>query len=129
MALSASRGDSFVPFFLLVVMAAFAVFVEGILGSRCLSFCFGLMTLQAQLTACVSRFPSVVALDAIDLERLRMLLMGERYLSLRGIEFNHVLCREDPTHHQHGKDKACKQTYSQNTLLHLFFTPFLCGLE
>jgi len=89
-----------------LVMAASAVFVESILRSECLSFGLGLVAILAKLAAGFTLLPCVVTFEAIDLQRLRMLLMGELNLPIRNIEDHLVLCGEDARCHQDGENET-----------------------
>ena len=95
------RTSSFVRF-LCLVMAPFAVLVIGIFVSQILSLRFVLMAVLAELPAGVAFLPRMVAFDAIDLQRLRMFLVGKLYLHIRVVINDLILCK-DARNHQDGE--------------------------
>ena len=80
----------FVGFFCLI-MAAFAVLVESILGSKGFSFSLGLVAFHAKLAGGLPFLPGVVAFQAIDLQSFRMFRMGKLHLPISRVEFDHIL--------------------------------------
>jgi len=95
------RTSSFVRF-LCLVMAPFAVLVIGILVRQILSLRFVLMAVLAELPAGVAFLPRMVAFDAIDLQRLRMFLVGKLYLPIRVVINDLILCK-NARYHQDGE--------------------------
>jgi len=83
---------------LCLIMAAFAILMIGILCGKVLSLCLGLMAVFAQLTGGLTLLPGVVALQTIDLQCFRMLLMGECHLPIRRTIFDHILCKKTADH-------------------------------
>ena len=88
--------------FLGLVMAPLAVLVIGILVCQILSLRFVLMALLAELPAGFTRLPRMVAFDALDLQRLRMFLVGKLYLPIRVVINDFILCK-DTRNHQNGE--------------------------
>src|SRR4030042_6826654 len=85
--------------FLCFVVAAFAVFMVGVLCGNGFSFRLGLVAVFAELPTRLTRLPGMVALHAIDLQRLGMLLMHERHLPVLRIELDHILHGKGPGSH------------------------------
>jgi len=88
------------------IMAAFAVLMVSIFCRKGLSLCGGFMAVFAKLARGLAFLPGVVALQTIDLQCFRMLLMGEFHLPVGRIIFNHIFCKE-ATDHEAGEHETC----------------------
>jgi len=110
MALRATGWTSGLTCLLCVIMAAFAVFMEGILCRKSLSFCLGFMAFQTQLAGRLALFPGVMALHAVDLKCLGVLLMGKFDLAHRGIQSDLIFCSKYAANHQNGENKTNENT-------------------
>jgi hypothetical protein len=83
---------------LCLIMAAFTVLMVSVFCRKGLSLCGGFMTVFAKLARGLALLPGVVALQTIDLQCLRMLLMGEFHFPVGRIIFNHILCKKTADH-------------------------------
>ena len=91
---------------LCIIMAAFAVLMVSVFCRKVLPFCLGFMALFAKLARGFTLLPCVVALQTIDLQFFRMVLMGEFHLPVGGIIFNHILCKK-AADHEAGEHETC----------------------
>ena len=67
MALGAPGWTRWLVGFLCLIMAAFAILVESILGRKSLSFSLGFVAFHAKLAGGLPLLPGVVTLHAVDL--------------------------------------------------------------
>ena len=88
------------------IMAAFAVLMVSVFSRKGLSLCGGFMAVFAKLARGLALLPGVVALQTIDLQCFRMLLMGEFHLPVGRIIFNHILCKK-AADHEDGEHETC----------------------
>ena len=106
MALRASCWAGRFVSFLGLLMTTFAVLVGGVFHRKSLSFCLGLMAVFAQFARSLALLPGMVALQTIDLQCFRMLLVGECHLPVARIVFNHILSKE-AADHEDGEYETC----------------------
>lgn len=83
---------------LCIIMAAFAVLMVSVFCRKVLPFCLGFMAVFTKLARGLTLLPCVVALQTIDLQCFRMLLMGECHLPIRRTIFDHILCKKTADH-------------------------------
>ena len=98
MALGAPGWTSRFIGLLCLIMAAFAVLMVSVFCRKGLSLCGGFMAVHAKLARGLALLPGVVALQTIDLQCFRMLLVGEFHLPVGRIIFNHILSKEAADH-------------------------------
>ena len=103
---------------LCLVMATLTVLMVGILLRESFPLGFVLMAFSALLPAGLTLLPGVVALHTIALQRVGMLLMGERNFTIRNIEDDLLFLCEGPCNKQKGKQKANKDSHTHQPLTH-----------
>jgi len=106
MALSAPCGTSRFIGLLCLVMATLAIFMVSILCRKGLSLCGFFVAVFATFASGLTLLPCVVALQTIDLQCFRMLLMGECHLPVGRTIFDHILSKE-AADHEDGKHEPC----------------------
>jgi len=88
------------------IMAAFAVLMVSVFCRKGFSLCRGFMAVFAHLARGLALLPGMVALQTIDLQCFRMLLMGECHLPVGRIIFNHILSKK-AADHEDGEHETC----------------------
>ncbi len=104
MALSATGRPGGLIGLLQIIMTSLAALVVSVLCREIFPFGFGLVAVFAKFAGGLALLPGMVALQAVDLECFRMLLVSEGHLSVRNIIGDHILCKSAADHEQ-GKNK------------------------
>src|SRR4030042_995860 len=102
MACSTSCGAGGLVGLLRFLMAAFAIFMIGILCRNGFPLGLGLMAIFTQFPGGLTFLPGMVAFHTVDLQCFGMFLMSECHFPIGRIIFDHIFC-QTATHHQDGK--------------------------
>src|SRR5512139_1588621 len=89
-----------------LIMASFAILMVCILCRDGLSLSLCLVAVFTKFPSRFALLPGMVAFHTIDLQCLRMLLMGKCNFSISRIIFDHIFCK-NTADDQNGKHKTC----------------------
>jgi len=119
MALGATRWTCRFVGLLQFIMATLTGFVSGILHRWRVSLGTGLMAILALLARCLTCLPSMMAFQAVDLQRFAVFLMVKCDFPHRGIKDNRVFSSESTRDHQTSNQKTCENKHTHQPSLHL----------